>query len=196
MELGKLNKLVWRGGLSIVAALMLSGAAFAQDAATDDNVTDPAIEVVVTDGDSSIFEQTPVMTDGTEMIDDGEGIAVGEPDPNGDGEVVDDGGYTGDGGYTDEGTEPDGVMYTTADGACIDCNVIVTGRPLNPTEVQRGVTEVQRNLTDDAPVIANRNRSNNRPSAAAVALTTSMAQCMMQHPRSTWICEWQNGAGQ
>ena len=231
MDCGRLNKLVFRGGLSIVAALMLSGAVMAQAAGMDEAVSEPAVDVVANEGAGAVDDGTVVAID--------EGIAVGEPDPND--TVVDDGGVIGD------GTEPDGIMYTMDGGfddaggggivggviggggfgddalgydpiegaatgggeigdgmigdgvigedevvdteACIDCNVIVPGRPVNPTEVQR-------NLTDNAPVIVARRGSSNGPSAAALALASPMAQCMIQHPRSAWICEWQNGAGQ
>ena len=180
MELGKLNRTVWRGGLSIVAALMLTGAAFAQDAGKDEGVTDPGIEVVI--DDQSTVDESPVADDGTVVaIDEGEGSAGGEPDPID--YVVD------DGEYIDEGVEGDGVMYTMDNEVCIECSGVVPGRPINPTEVQR-------NLTADAPMIATIGTSTSRPSAAAMALATPMAQCMIQHPRSAWICEWQNGAGQ
>ncbi len=190
MELGKLNKLVLRGGLSIVAALMLSGAAFAQDGGTGEGVSDPAIELVVVDGDPSVIDEAPVKDEDTVVaIGEDGGIAEGEPVLI-DGEYVEgeyvDGEYI-EGEYVD-GTDGDGMMYTMDGEVCIECNVIIPGRPINPTEVQR-------NLTDDAPLTTS-SRSSTSRSSAAIAVTSTMAQCLAQHPRSTWICEWQNGAGQ
>ena len=153
-----------------------------------------------------------------------EGIAVGEPDPNGDATdpaptddtsghdtagdagtdvVIDDGQCVGADCTVDDGTDTTVGDGTGGDGTggdgevviyhmdggpghCIDCNVAMggevatPGRPTNPSEVER---------THTTPV-------KRHSSAAALSVTTSMAQCLTLHPRSAWICEWQNGAGQ
>lgn len=212
------------GGLSIVAAMLLSTATFAQDTGTDDPVTEPVTHQVINDGNQSATDDLPVSDDrGADPTDGDQGIAVGEPDPNDDGSAAepaidpgtDDGKDVGvdegtvDQGTVDEGTvdestidygtidngsvdggivdEGDGTVtiYTMDGGPCIDCNVVVPGRPTNPTEVQRS-------LTAKAPVALIRRHS----TAAVFAAPSAMTQCLTAHPRATWICEWQNGAGQ
>ena len=110
MVTGYKNGTIVRTGLSLVAVLMLSGAAFAGPAtATADNavVPEPGFG-----GDLIAVQATDEVTTG------GEGIAVGEPDPTtGDGTggdptiggdpVVDDG--TGGDPVVDDGTGGDGT---------------------------------------------------------------------------------------
>jgi len=97
---------------------------------------------------------------------------------------------------TDEtGTEPEVGIYTL-DGvgaACIDCNIalndapVAIGRPGNHTKVER---------THTAKPRVHAGSGSSDGSDVALTTTNAMAQCMSQHARSTWICEWQNGAGQ
>ena len=91
------KRLFWRSGLSVAAALMLSGAALAQDASGGG----PAVDVVVQNSD----DITPAVID---VSVPEEGIAVGEPDPTGGG--MDPGAGDGSGDGTDpgagDGTDP------------------------------------------------------------------------------------------
>lgn len=220
MRLGNLNKAIMRGGLSVVAALLLTTAGFAQDAATDEASAGPVVVQNWHDlnpgGDEGIAVGEPDPSGGDE------GIAVGEPDPNGDDTAVDPGDDTsvdpGDDTATDPGddqggdddpeividdglcigadcTPEEGTVTTTADGgvimymnggpdACINCNgmpVTTPGRSHNPRAVERSHT---------VPAV------NHDQSDVALNATASKANCLAQHARATWICEWQNGAGQ
>ena len=251
MGLGNTHKAVLRGSLSLVAALLLSTAAFAQDATAGDGSTD---QVVV----QNWHDINPAAGD--------EGIAVGEPDPSGDGtsndsnadqtgddpnssgtaDDVASGDPTGDGSTdvvvddvscdgadcnvgdgTDptvgDGTDPvnDGTVYIQQmDGGpvhCLDCNVAMAGGPRatgTPSEVERSVSSVSSissassassvsaassvsSVGSVGTVLA---RSRTAPvkghrSLAPLFASTSMSDCLALHARSTWICEWQNGAG-
>ena len=199
MEFGKMKL----SGLSIVAALLLSTAAFAQDAGSDEGATELNTHPIIIDGDQSATYDVPVSDDPAvdpagDPTGGDNGIAVGEPDPSGDGSADDDGGDDPaiDPG-TDEGADPgtdDGTgiegegeitIYYMDGGPCIDCNVLLPGRPPHPSEVERT------QHTSVLPKVSTRHSS-----AAAFAVPSAMAQCLAVHPRSAWICEWQNGAGQ
>ena len=222
MRFGDMNKTVLRGSLTVVAALLLSSAAFAQDAGATDPTTDHVVVQnwhdlnpaagegiavgepdptggTVADGgtgdlatgdDGTGTDQT--ATDDV-PVDDGTGVV--EPDPTDGGTVVDNGGGdpavdpgTDNGGGTDPAAgDPEVTIYYMDGGSCIDCNmaggVMPQGHSQNPSPVER--TLVARTQTT----------SKHHSAAAAMAVTTSMAQCLAVHPRASWICEWQNGAG-
>jgi len=106
MIFGNLHGLILRTGLSVVAALMLSTAAMAQDSgdATDEIVL-IAIDPGLGDGDA---QNLPDPLPG----EWGEDIATGEPDPNDDGGpdiVIDDGAFLP--GDEDTGTVKDDTGY-------------------------------------------------------------------------------------
>ena len=111
MVTGYKNGTIVRTGLSLVAVLMLSGAAFAGPAtATAGNavVPEPGFG-----GDLIAVQATDEVTTG------GEGIAVGEPDPSGDGPGGDQTTGDGTGGGTGDGTDVgtgDGTDGSTGDG--------------------------------------------------------------------------------
>ncbi len=98
---GSVNKQLLRIGLSVVAALLLSSATFAQDAVGSDD------ELVLNPVDLAIDA-------GGETGGEDPGFAVGEPDPNDAGEpdvVIDDGGVMpGDDAGADDGVVDDGVV--------------------------------------------------------------------------------------
>lgn len=230
MRFRKMNKAVLRGSLTAVAALLLSTAAFAQDAGggTDQVVVqnwhdlnpaagegiavgepDPTVDGTATDGTGTDVATDGTGTDQTATDDvpinpaggDG-GTVVVEPDPTDGGTVVDNSGDpavdpgtvdgtgdgTGDGTVygTGDGTDPEVTIYYMDGGPCIACNMaggeIPQGHSGNPSPVER--TLVERVLT-----------TGHHSAAAALAATTPMAECLAVHPRASWICEWQNGAG-
>lgn len=219
MRFRKMNKAVLRGSLTAVAALLLSTAAFAQDAGggTDTVVVqnwqdvnpgegiavgepDPTVDGTATDGTDVATDGTGTDETATDDVpidpaggDDGTGVV--DPDPTDDGTVVDNSGDpavdgTGDG--TDPVTgEPEVTIYYMDGGPCIDCNMAGGGIPQghsgNPSPVERTLVE---------GTGVERVQSTRRHSAAtALAAVTTMAQCLSVHPRASWICEWQNGAG-
>ena len=149
------------------------GSCIGVDCTADDgtNVTDED-GTVVTDEDG-----TDVTDDGTEVTDD-DSTDV----PEGDGTVV-------------TTVEPDGIMYTMNGGTdlCIDCNVALNGapvdvvRPSNHTVAERAVT--------GKPAVRAGTGASGRSDGILTA-SDQLAQCLSRHARSTWICEWQNGAGQ
>lgn len=197
MTLASLNKVILRSGLSIAAALLLSTAAFAQDAVVGDDGTVVSVGPAV---DTGVVQNWDDINPG-----DDQGIAVGEPDPNGDGAepdptddtvsddptdggpdiVIDDGLCIGEDCTSDDEVTGDGevTIYTLGGdpSVCIECNGIPV-RGATGSEVERGHT---------AATVAKRHSA-----PALFTATTAMAQCLNLHPRSVWICEWQNGAGQ
>ncbi len=119
MATGDLNRMILRAGLSVVAALLLSSAGFAQDASGDGRTA--TVDLSTVDPAPVDIAIDPVVTDGGDP-----GIAVGEPDPTGDGTgdgtVAGDG--SGDGTVADDGSGDgtvagDGTSDGTGDGTVV-----------------------------------------------------------------------------
>ena len=115
MARGYRNGTIVRTGLSLVAMLMLSGAAIAGQA------TAPGGDALVAEpgfgGDLIAVQATDDVASG------GEGIAVGEPDPSGDGT----GDGTGDDQSTGDGTDAGTGDVSTGDGTDGDGADLGTG---------------------------------------------------------------------
>lgn len=148
--------------------------------------------------DSTGTDQTATDDVPIDPAGGGDGTVVVEPDPTDGGTVVDNSGdpavdpgtVDGTDGIvygTGDGTNPEVTIYSMDGGPCIACNMAGGGIPLghsgNPSPVER--TLVERVLTT----------TRHHSAAAALAATTPMAECLAVHPRASWICEWQNGAG-
>lgn len=114
----QMNRRFWHGGLSLVAALMLTTGAMAQDAGAEgDDPTMIAIDVVIDDG---------FVHDWQEPVPDEDGTAVDGTDPNGGTDPVAGDGQTGDpvddwvddgsGGVVDDGWVDDGTGGGVDDG--------------------------------------------------------------------------------
>lgn len=195
----QMNRRFWHGGLSLVAALMLTTGAMAQDAGAEgDDPTMIAIDVVIDDG---------FVHDWQEPVPEEDGTAVDGTDPNGGTDPVAGDGQTGDpvddwvddgsGGVvetdgTGDGVAPgDEVIIYNMDGGpeyCIDCNVGPTDLPL---EAYQMGAEGPKVVADDAPVAHKAQRRTTHGLAMS-----AMHECLVLHPQTAWICEWQNGAGQ
>lgn len=202
-----LKRLALRTGLSFAAALMLSTAAFAQDATSGDevvlNAVDPVVEI------DPIFAEDPLPADievqfGHDLNPgDGEGIAVGEPDPNGggtdDGTVVDDRTVQDD-GSVDPGTDD------TSGGEPIDDGTVVIyymdGGPIDCVECRdetAGLPDVALEMGGADPVVLDHVKRTTRSRASTLVQMSSVsdvAACLEQYPQLPWICEWQIGASQ
>lgn len=190
---GVLKTQLLRTGLSVVAALLLSSAAMAEDvvAAEDAAVTYAVDPVIEDDGFVPGDEGDAGDWDG-EKPEDGDWTWV---DPGTDDDTIiwiDDGAcigvgcVPGDDSYTYDGDEGE-VVYFELEGPrpedcpeCRDLDLPVwayqTGGPL--------VTE-----TDSAPA------AKPRRSKSAPGLASDAAACLALHPQLPWLCEWQNGAG-
>ena len=232
------NGLILRTGLSLVAALMLSGAACAgQATATTGAIrVQPVFDrdlITVDVGPQTMHEINPGSTD--------QGVATGEPDPNGGaGDQTGDGGTggdptagdgTGDGSgdqATGDGTGDGGGDQATGDGTGGDPSAVdgsgdgsgdqavgdQTGGDPSALDSGDGSVTVDnmggifQNTAD--PVMQPQLAGNSHPVAAPPSqnlahsahegagqpLAHSGAACLAQHPGLTWMCEWQNGAGQ
>ncbi len=137
------NTRFWHGGLGLVAALMLTTAALAQDAAPegDDRVM-AGVDLVVDDGsvqnwhdlapdDGGIAIDEPAPTDGTDPVEGDGGDQTGDPandgsdvgvdDGSGDEVWIDDGSGDGvDDGWVDDGSGDDGWVDDGTDGGVDD----------------------------------------------------------------------------
>lgn len=152
-------------------------------AAGDETATDPAVDPMV---DVPVDDPDLTATDPVVFVDDGACV---------------DGACTVDAGgdpVTDEGVPI--IMYMNGGpDACIDCNVVLPGtagqpgRNPNPSEVERTLTVAgPAPLAHAGALSGQTGTSGNGPDVAALSAATSMAQCLSQHQRSAWICEWQN----
>lgn len=210
MTNGVLKTHLLRTGLSVVAALLLSSAAMAQDVvATDDAAVsyavDPAVETEAGYEAGSEGDPDVIIDDGAYLPGD-DGTVEGEkPVDGGD-----------DWTWVDPGTD-DGTIIWIDDGACIgvDCvpgddsytydgdggEVVYFDlggpRPEDCPECrdldlpvwayQTGAP--MPTVTESAPA------AKPRRSKSASGLASDAAACLALHPQLPWLCEWQNGAG-
>jgi hypothetical protein len=223
MTAGNLNKTILRSGVSIVAALLLSTAVFAQDA-TDGAGPDPLTDQI------NVQNWHDLTTIDVATGGDDQGIAVGEPDPTAGGEpdvVVDDGtggdpaddpmvdpmvddgtgdGSTGDPTGTD-GTGTDGIGDgSTGDGGVVvdDGEVLIyymDGGPEFCAECDFQTVDLSAEAFQtgvNVPQVTAHAAPAAKPrrSKAHPIVSSVAASCLAQHPQLPWLCEWQNGAGQ
>jgi hypothetical protein len=220
------NGRLMQAGLSVFAVMLLSSAAFAQDAieggvdfvmhgpesVADDVGVDPALNVDDTSGDF-------------------EGIAVGEPDPNDDlwpviiidpvfvnddvgvippGEEV-----SGDDASDDESSDEGDGIIVIDDGLCfgVDCVPGDDGytydddvvyyflggpRPDDCPECRDLPVEIYQMNVGGPSVIDSETTSTKKPRRSRVASFTpnNAAECLALYPQLPWLCEWQNTSGQ
>ncbi len=210
------NTLILRAGLSLAAALMLSGAAVAGQAS---GARGPDVATAFGDGwvlvDEVVVQTTHEINPDASGGD--EGIAVGEPDPtggSGDDPATGDGSdgsgdqATGDGSGdgtdvsgdgSDDGTDVtgDGSGDVTDSGDGID--VIYTmdgGSNCGGCEYQNAVPVFQMQsggIAHNAPaqIVVHSDHE-----VARQTVAHGSAACTARHPGLPWMCEWQSGASQ
>ena len=209
MVSGMLNRRLRRTGLSVIAMMLVSSSAFAQDVVIDDGdvmyaidpifVIDPApgfedesasVDETGADetGADSSTEEEYSEDDGTDddwVWDEGDGIIVID-----DGLCIGvdcvpgDGSYTYDGGYTVDGE----LVWYFLEGPrpedCPECRDL----PVEIYQMSAGgpsVIDIETTPT-----------ANSRRSRVASFTPSSAAECLALYPQLPWLCEWQNTSGQ
>ena len=210
MTLRMMNTLVLRGGLTIVAALMLSTAGFAQgaDPVPDDEVIwiNPIdVEIPVEDDFVDDNLDDVIIIDDGWVVDDpveedpvdggGDGGWVDEDPVDGgwvDEEPVDDG-WTGDEGDAgDPVDEGDGIividdLWLTVDpidglpGEVFDC----LGCEMQTTAM--GGVEV---LVPSVPRLATKGRAVSSFGVAHRPTSAQYGECVAENPGLAWLCNW------
>ena len=215
---GILNGQLLRGGLSLVAALLLTSAAMAQDVAVGEEGVMYAVDPIFVIDPMPVFEDDQGTDDGTtidEVTDDGTTIDEGTDD-----------GTTTDEGTDDEGTveewvwDEDDTIISIDDGLCIDidcapvdktdpsdgevviydmdggrpedcpqCRDLTSGVPDEIYQMSASGPLVTETVTEMAPA------AKPRRSRAAPSTPSNAAECLALYPQLPWLCEWQNTTG-
>ena len=187
-----LKRVTLRTGLSLAAALMLSAAAFAQDATTGNevelNAVDPVVEITPIFAVDPLPAEFEVQSHDLDPIDD-ETIAIDEPDFTVDGTdeaiAIDEPELDVDG--TDEST----MVIDALEGGLIDC--------VECLYETVGLPGVELEMSGVGPVVLDQvKRSTKSKASISVQMysVSDAAACLMQYPQLPWICEWQNGTRQ
>ena len=195
---GILNGQLLRGGLSLVAALLLTSAAIAQDVAVGEEGVMYAVDPIFVIDPMPVIEDDQGTDDGTTTdegttdegtveewvwdeddtiisIDDGLCIdidcaPVDKTDPS-DGEVVI---YDMDGGHSED---------------CPQCRDLTSGVPDEIYQMSASGPLVTETVTEMAPA------AKPRRSRAAPSTPSNAAECLALYPQLPWLCEWQNTTG-